>query len=160
MKISFFIVSTFFCFNVLATQAVCHSNKSIQIGTDNLKTDAELKFDLIKNGNKSVISNVNGHVFVKAPFEDIESTFSEEDSYMGFFQIDSLTANSDYHPSKYKGYAQFLKFNAFKTAGREDGMWGYLALDVSTKDNAFKGAYVFQAGDHMGGTVLLDCEEK
>ena len=146
--------------NLMAAEVVCKSNNSIQIGAAHMKTEAILNFDLLKNGNKSTLKNVEGHVFVKSPFEDEAADFSEEDSYRGYFKIDSLNANPDYRPSKYKGYAQFPKFNAYKTDGREDGMWGYLALDVSSDDSSFKAAYVFQAGDHMGGTVLFDCEEK
>lgn len=158
MKSALSVLAIALSFNSYAL-TTCHSTKAFQVGSA-MQSDVELNFDLTKAGNESEIKNIVGHVFVKSPYEANAATYSTEDSYMGFFKIDSIKANNKYRPNKYKGYAQFQKFNAIHTTGLEDGMWGDLVLDVSSTEATFNGAYVFQAGDHMGGTILLSCETR
>ena len=136
----------------------CTSAKAFQQGTGDMLSEAQLTFQLVPHGNGSVINNINGHIFVKSPLENSNPTFSSNDTYMGYFQIPTLSANADYRPNKYEGYAQFKNFNATQTTGEESGMWGYLAIDVTGRSEKLNAVYVFQAGDHMGGTVLLECE--
>lgn len=123
----------------------------------NTKDDSELSFELNKNGNKSVATNIIGHVFVKS-FYDETATFNTDNAYMGFFKTDKLAANPNYNPRKYVGYAQFENLNAVHTTGLESGMFGYLAIDVAGIKSEFMAVYVFQAGDHMGGTIFLNCK--
>ena len=79
-------------------------------------------------------------------------------SYIGIFKIVSLAENSKYRPIKYKGYSQFQNFDATDTTdSAEDGMWGQLVLEKDMSKTAFQAHYVFQAGDHMGGTLHLIC---
>jgi hypothetical protein len=79
---------------------------------------------------------------------------------MGFFKTEVLSANSNYNPRKYIGFAQFNNFDAAHTTGQEDGMYGYIAVDISPNKEEFEAFYVFQAGDHMGGTVLFKCKTR
>jgi len=139
-----------------ATKVTCRSERTIQAGLSRLATDAELSFELEKKGNASVLTKIVGHIFIKGPYDD-SVVFDTENTYMGFFKIDSLTANGDYGPRKYIGYAQFNDFDAAHTVGLEDGMFGYLAVDVTSNKKEFQAFYVFQAGDHMGGTALFNC---
>jgi hypothetical protein len=160
MKIYLSVLFLMTSLNLFSAEKIfCSAKKAMQSGMNDMLAEADLNFEITKAGNESRIENVVGHIFVKSPFEEnTDSVFSTKDSYMGFFKIESLKANIDYRPKKYKGYAQFLKFDAVHTAGLESGMWGYLAVDVSKKEKSFDGVYVFQAGDHMGATVLLSCE--
>lgn len=141
------------------TQVTCRSERSIQAGLSHIATDAELRFELERNGNGSVLSKLVGHVFVKSPY-DVSPGFDTENSYMGFFKTEVLSANGDYRPRKYQGFAQFNNFDAAHTVGQEDGMFGYLAVDVTSGKKEFSAFYVFQAGDHMGGTVLFSCHTR
>jgi hypothetical protein len=140
-----------------STKLKCATVKAFQVGEANMKADVNLTFELSSTEKTHELKNIVGHIFVKSPYESEKEEYTTEDSYLGFFKIDSLKSNSEYRPNKYKGYAQFREFNATHTAGLEDGMWGYFVLDVSSKDQKVKGAYVFQAGDHMGGTILVNC---
>lgn len=133
----------------------CEAIKAVQYGSANLAANADFNFELERNGNLSVMKNIKGHIFVKSQFEDGD-TINPDNSYMGYFQIQSLMANTNYNPNKYKDWFQFKDFNATSTQGVEDGMWGSLLLDLSS-DDYFDARYIFQAGDHMGGTVILKC---
>ncbi|MCY4644312.1 MAG: hypothetical protein OXB88_06795 [Bacteriovoracales bacterium] len=66
------------------------------------------------------------------------------------------TENPDYRPRKYKGYSQFGDFD-----GTLGDVWGQLVIDSQTKFKAkeknFKAHYIYQAGDHYGGTLHLSC---
>lgn len=133
----------------------CDGVKAVQYGAANLAANADLSFELERNGSLSEMKNIKGHIFVKSQFEKGD-TINPDNSYMGYFQIQSLKANTNYNPNKYKDWFQFKDFNAVSTQGVEDGMWGSLLLDLSSDDN-FDARYIFQAGDHMGGTVILNC---
>ena len=154
------IITTLFIFTtsiMAATKVQCTGTKAFQIGESNMQVDAVLNFELTKNGNQSSIKNFVGHVFIKSPYEG-EDAISTENAYMGFFKSAELLANPTYRPNKYKGFAQFKDVNADHTTGVEDGMWGNFSIDVSSSAKQFYAAYVFQAGDHMGGTVMFTCE--
>lgn len=65
-------------------------------------------------------------------------------------------SNPKYRPVRYKNMVQFKNFDAVKTKGFEDGMWGSFLIDRSLNDGV-EAKYIFQAGDHMGGTVKFKC---
>lgn len=161
MKALILIFLVVFATNASAavTKVRCSSERSIQAGFSHIATNAELSFELERKNNKSVITNLLGHIFVQSPFEQ-SGDFNTENSYMGFFKTTRLSANGEYNPRKYVGFAQFNDFDAAHTTGLEDGMFGYLALDVDPDKNEFNAFYVFQAGDHMGGTVLFTCRSR
>lgn len=136
----------------------CTAIKAVQYGAGNLLANAELNFELERRGNQSEMRNIQGHIFVKSQFEE-GTEINQDNSYMGYFQLNFLKANASYNPIKYKDWFQFKDLNATKTEGVESGMWGSLLLDLSGEDQ-FEARYIFQAGDHMGGTVLLKCSAK
>lgn len=79
--------------------------------------------------------------------------------YIGTFNIDSLTENPNYRPRKYRGYSQFRNFDATDTSeSAEPRMWGELLVRKDTSRGVFPAHYIFQAGDHLGGTLHLSCE--
>lgn len=81
-----------------------------------------------------------------------------DNAYKGRFAIQKLTENPNYRPRKYKNYSQFEDFDATDTDGSaERGMWGTLLLEKSLDQGRAQARYIFQAGDHMGGTVHFDC---
>lgn len=135
----------------------CRAEKAIQPGFANMKADAQLDFALDRK--TKTISKLVGHIFVQTPYAETNEEISTENSYMGFFKFDSIASNPNYRPNVYKGFTQFKEFDATHTAGQEDGMWGSFVVDLNTADK-FEAKYVFQAGDHMGGTVLLNCRSK
>ena len=140
--------------SLYAESVTCRAEKTIKNGFSDMKTDAELTFDL--NRATKTISNVLGHIYVQNPYAEAHEEISTENSYMGFFQITSTTANPNYRPLRYKKFTQFKNFDATHTAGEESGMWGTLVIDL-TSTPKFEARYIFQAGDHMGGTVLFNC---
>jgi hypothetical protein len=136
----------------------CVATVTSQTGSQIFQTDAKLNFRFENRGNQSVISAVNGYINVKDAYTDQNAPISEENSYMGVFRANMITANSAYHPNKYKDYAQFANFKAVKTMGVEQGMWGSLVVQTSAPAGGkILAKYIFQAGDHMGGTVHFVC---
>ncbi len=140
-----------------ATQFSCTSNATSQNGYV-LKTDAKFDFSLERDGNNSVVTDVRGRVYVgNNLLASSEEELNSDNSYRGFFKLAKIEANPEYRPTKYKGFAQFQGVNAFETTGLESGMWGQLLVDVSSNEKKIAAKYVFQAGDHMGGTVHFTC---
>ncbi len=140
-----------------SSEVTCRAEKAIQPGFENMKADAQLEFKLDRE--TKTITELNGHIFVQNPYAEANEEISTENSYMGFFKFDSLAHNENYRPNRYKGFTQFKEFDAVHTAGQESGMWGALVLDLSKADK-FEARYIFQAGDHMGGTVLMTCRSR
>lgn len=140
--------------SVLAESVTCRADKTIQPGFPSIKTHAEITFDLDRT--TKTISNAIGHIYVQSPYSEAHEEISTENSYMGFFKAASVSANPNYRPIRYKNYTQFKNFDAAHTTGQEDGMWGSLVLDLNSA-TPFDARYIFQAGDHMGGTVLFTC---
>jgi hypothetical protein len=119
-----------------------------------LPAKAELSFAETKSASGlRVLRNIEGSVRVA------EIGGSLADGYVGNFKIASLTENARYNPRKYKGFSDFQSFDATDTNGSaEDGMWGDLVLDKNTSQAQFEAHYIFKAGDHMGGTLHLNCK--
>lgn len=136
-----------------AEQVTCHAEKFLTSGSTG-KADARISFEL--NVEEKTISKVIGHIFVQSTFSDDE-VINVEEAYMAFFQIDSLSASENYKPLKYKGFSQFKDFDAAHTTGLEEGMWGQFVVDLKSTSKKFDARYIFQAGDHIGGTVLFTC---
>ena len=160
MKLLIALLMFMFAFAAMATDKIyCSSERTVQVGLRNIDTNAELYFDLERNGKQSFILNLVGHVFVKSPYEkNKDKNIEVENSYMAFFKLDTLYAYSDYKPYKFIGFAQFNHFDAIHTSGQESGMYGYLAINVTPNIQEFEAFYVFKAGDHMGGTTLFTCK--
>lgn len=142
-----------------AELVTCSSDHGTQWG-DKLPALALVTFEFEKKGNQSSMKNVNGFVFVKNQWEDADDTsFNEENSYRGYFEFDEVKANPNYRPLKYKGHAQFKNFDARYTDGQESGMWGSFVVELKDAKE-FKAHYIFQAGDHIGGTIKFTCTQE
>ena len=102
-----------------------------------------------------ILTNITGEFTVAEEGESLTSEYS----YHNVFKINSLSENPDYNPRKYVGYSQYPKFDATETLSGEDGMWGNFVLQQDMSGSTFKAHYIFQAGDHMGGTLHLNCKK-
>lgn len=154
MKSLILLTSLLFSIPSFADIIYCYSDKAIQeTGPKGMKVNAEI--NLVVDRSTKVITSIVGHIFVQSPFTENED-ISTENSYMGFFNMDSLSHNPAYRPNRYKGYTQFKKFDALHTAGLETGMWGTFVMNLNGGEK-FDARYIFQAGDHMGGTVIFTC---
>lgn len=141
---------------VFSEEVNCRAEKSIQENeTTGMKTDADISFTIDREAK--VISNLIGHIFVQQVFIENED-IGVYNSYMGFFKFNDIPHNPNYRPIRYKGYTQFKEFDAIHTAGLESGMWGEFVIDLTKTTQTFDARYIFQAGDHMGGTVLFTCQ--
>ena len=136
--------------------------KTSQNGAGMLATDAKISFqveDYDPSTDKVMsIVDVNGTVKVGA-IDTPNEPLTTDNAYIGNFEFEGLKSNPNYRPIKYKNMVQFKDFNAKDTTGREDGMWGSLLIDRNLSDGC-DAKYIFQAGDHMGGTVHMSCRVK
>ena len=112
------------------------------------------KDGLLKLRAEGIVLVANSIFEVGAP-----SLLNGDNAYMAMFDYNA-SENPDYRPVVYEGYAQFKDFDAVYTVGMESGMWGYLVIEkASVEKDQFQAAYVFQAGDHMGGTLYFSCKK-
>jgi len=93
---------------------------------------------------------------------DFDGSNEMDDMYVGTFK-NSKESKLSPRARKYKdsSYYRFPDFDADST-GRHDGggMWGYLVISKGLfQNNTFDAYYVFQSGDHMGGTMSLTCSK-
>lgn len=159
MKSISLLLALLLSFSANASLVTCTSDHGVQWG-DKLPTLGLVTFEFERHGNESTMKNVNGFIFVKNQWEDAnDTTFTEENSYRGYFEFDEVKANPNYRPLKYKGHAQFKDFDARFTDGLEGGMWGSFVIELK-EEKEFKAHYIFQAGDHIGGTIKFTCTEE
>ncbi len=117
----------------------------------------EIEFDIAKDGRNGLrtIYDLRGEIRASGSEEDLVS----DNAYIGIFDTKSLKENPDYNPVRYKNSSQFQKLNAKETRGAESGMWGSLIVPKNMR-GTFESHYIFQAGDHMGGTIHMSCKVK
>ena len=115
------------------------ANISFEIETD-IRTDLR------------TITDLRGEILAAYDKKEANSA----DAYIGTFAIKSAEENPNYRPVKYKDSSQFQKIEAKETRGPENSMWGSLIVPKKTT-GSFEVHYIFQAGDHMGGTIHMDC---
>jgi len=115
---------------------------------------ADITFDVATDGRNDLrtITDLRGEIRAAQDKEEANS----DDAYIGIFATKSVQENPKYRPVKYKDSSQFQNVDAKETRGAESGMWGSLIVPKKTT-GAFEAHYVFQAGDHMGGTIHMDC---
>ncbi|NUM88562.1 MAG: hypothetical protein HUU37_05085 [Bdellovibrionales bacterium] len=127
-------------------------------------TNSELSFRLSGDAESATIRSVRGTVKVAYNYEgDTPDTLNESNAYIGYFQTARIENNPGYRPRRYKNYFQFQKLNAVRTTGHESGMWGDLVVEKTAflrGTDAFQAHYIFQAGDHMGGTIHFKCTKE
>lgn len=146
-----------------ATQIHCFAKGDKAGGND----AGPLMVDVSLHLNVSYDRTAKGHVIsgggemkIASAFEDLKSPeeLNEDNAYIGIFRVVNTPENTNYRPRRYKGFMQFPYFDAVETKGRESGMWGALLLQRIYKTAPrFQAKYIFEAGDHMGGTLHLTC---
>jgi hypothetical protein len=120
-------------------------------GEDNSENTSILWFLVVKKGEKLSLEEYGGHIYVTG--------------YYGLFNGKNLVEVPYTRPVKYKNHYRF-KFTADYTDGNESGMSGDFVLnkeiDGSRDNSNFEtdAHYVFQAGDHLGGTIDYSCVNK
>ncbi|MCB0366456.1 MAG: hypothetical protein H6624_07650 [Bdellovibrionaceae bacterium] len=116
---------------------------------EGLGDSAALFLDVVKKDGKIYLEEFGGNVY--------------SNGYYGIFHGKDLAEKPFQRASKYKNHYRFQDFDAAFTAGAESGMWGYLVVNKdihNMRDGGVKEVdahYIFQAGDHMGGTVDFVC---
>lgn len=104
---------------------------------------------VIREGGKISLEKYMGHLYVGG--------------YYGVFNGNDNLELPYIRPTTYKNHYRFHNFDAVETAGSESGMWGQFILNKavdtarSTENFSTDAHYVFQAGDHMGGTIDYTC---
>jgi hypothetical protein len=120
--------------------------KATTLRTDiqGMSLDGYLEFMVYQKDGVITLGNVLGHIKV--------------DRYYGVFSFEKISNNPKYKPTKYKDYVQFQDFDAIRTSS-QDGMWGQLVINKELKKEGMTAHYIFQASDHMGGTIDLTCRD-
>ncbi|MGE3608628.1 MAG: hypothetical protein AB7I27_03490 [Bacteriovoracaceae bacterium] len=149
----------FFIFGLSMAHArvTCEAKSAKQMYGD-LQTKGYFSFDLVRAENQSVISNLEGNLYI-SHYAGPGDVLTPNNSYIEFFNYSEIKAFSNYKPAKYKGFAKFEGLNSTRSEGLEGNMWGYLVVDVKATTAEFAAHYIFQAGDHVGGTVHFACKE-
>jgi hypothetical protein len=141
----------------LSVVCIAKGKKTANNGGGMLYTDARISFDAEDpnpDNNLRTIAAVNG--VIKVADVNNESELNENNAYIGKFKFEELNSNPKYRPVKYKNMVQFQNFDAKETMGEESGMWGQFLIDKEFGDGC-DAKYIFQAGDHMGGTINFKC---
>lgn len=143
---------------------VCRaSGDAIRQHGRSIPADATIYFQLSQHASgQYLIKNVLGH----ASIGYLESTDGLDYTEAGYgqFRFSELKSNENYRPSRYFGATQFPGFNATSSISYDGGgPWGSLVLelnDLKENGSTFDAHYIFQHGDHMGGTMDLSCQRR
>jgi hypothetical protein len=128
---------------------------------DVLPAEGTIEFKYSVDGNKAELLDLIGFVSTNYVF-NLESNGTDKKiaNYTGVFSGDFKNYEA-YQPSVYTNHFKFNDFNA-KLTSRHDGggMWGYLVVKKDNTSDKIDAHYVFQAGDHIGGTIDMKCSKK
>jgi hypothetical protein len=131
----------------------CNTTQGRQQG-QNLLVDGKLQFTYRASGDTAAMIGLKGFMTVNYDF-NIEK--SEINNYLGVFE-GKFENKVDYKGRVYKNHYKFENFDATITSNWDGGgMFGYLALSKDHGEKKIDAHYVFQAGDHIGGTIDMDC---
>jgi hypothetical protein len=129
---------------------ICLADGMRQHGSS-YSADGRLHFVKYEEEGKTIYKGIVGHLSVGYDEEP-------EYSYYGVFNFDQKEVDPKYRGRTYKNHDK-LDFSAVATNGNDGGgMWGYLVINKDNTQDTFDAHYVFQAGDHMGGTVDYTCK--
>lgn len=153
--VAFATFSTFASAAEPGQRVVCYASGEAlaQQGGQVMEASASFEFTVLKNSaGLRVIKNLKGEVITDPRHLEFDA------SWIGRFDIPKLVENKDYRPRRYHGFSQFREVDAVDTEGSaEDGMWGTFLLEKDLSGEHIRAKYIFQAGDHMGGTLHLGC---
>ncbi|WP_299497070.1 hypothetical protein [uncultured Shewanella sp.] len=138
-------------------QYICHSEEVLrQNGDLGAKVNSRLELRL-KQGDDGLVSLIQGIGHVITNYDADDNLLDDEYAYYGLFNTHSLQENPDYSPRVYLEHHQFKAFNASVTNNNDGGgMWGNLVIPKQL-NTVIEVHYIFQAGDHMGGTIDYQC---
>jgi hypothetical protein len=130
----------------------CVSN-SMRGGMGTEQVDARFTFRLSTAGEGFVLEKLVGHVIVAT-----EQPESVNDNYYSVFVLKKVNQNFAYKPRRYVDSIQFPKVDTqFSSTHDGGGMSGELVISKDNSEKTFEAHYIFQTGDHMGGTIDLVC---
>lgn len=142
--------------HALADSYSCQLVSARQNGTELVGQGSLNIVETQQNGLRNI--TVNGQVSVDYEFN---MEYESEHCYKASFTNVTLTERPNYKPRVYTGYSKFEKFDATETSECDGGgMYGYLVIEKDMTKESFAAHYVFQAGDHIGGTIDFSCAKK
>jgi hypothetical protein len=129
----------------------------------NFGIDSRLEFVVDQNKEGLyVLTEYGGHLAIYDNPDDLKA--GRPASLYAVFQGKSLPQNPNFVAHKYKNHMQFPKFNDAVDFGGESGVWGSLVVNSGLIENGggkmYDAHYVFQAGDHRGGTIDYSCQAR
>lgn len=146
----FLLVSCVLNEHSLADQAkeitcIATGKKLRRHGSTDEYAQANLNFKFEETDGRAVLKSIRGKIAASMNEIDLNS-------YVGSFNYQKINNNPNYNPHKYYGYYQF----PLDASESDQGMWGNFVIPFGPA-NKFNTHYIFQAGDHMGGTIDMDC---
>ena len=148
----------------VSTATVANYSCQIDAGrqqSDILPAEGTIQFKYSVDGNKAQLLDLIGFVSTNYDF-NVESNGTEKKiaNYTGVFN-GNFKNHEGYRPNVYNNHFKFNDFDA-KVTSRHDGggMWGYLVVKKDNASDKIDAHYVFQAGDHIGGTIDMTCSKK
>jgi hypothetical protein len=144
---------------ILENPYSCHVTGGRQ-GLDTLPSDGVLKFSYYTNQNQAELRGVVGFISTNCTF-NLEYSGMEQviTNYTGVFQGE-FKNDASYRPIVYTQHYKFSDFDAAVTSRWDGGgMWGYFVINKANGEDELAAHYVFQAGDHIGGTIDLNCSK-
>ncbi len=132
------------------------------IATNIRAYDAEVESRLVLDVriNEDVVSihSLVGHVVVSRSADNI----SVNNQYYSVFASKQLPQNLNYKPRVYKNYIQFKNIQDAGSNSYDGGnMNGELVIHKDIKEDKVdnvSASYIFQSGDHLGGTIDYECQ--
>lgn len=145
--------------------ATCVAKGRYGNGHSPLVTNSEISFRLSGDSDSATLREIRGTVMVAWDFDKDLSPdlLNNENAYVGHFRTSRISSNPAYSPRRYKNYLQFQKLDAAETTGNESGMWGDFVVEKTAferRTETFQAHYIFQAGDHIGGTLHFTCTKQ
>jgi hypothetical protein len=122
------------------------------------KVESRFVLNLKNQENGQVkAEKIAGHVTIVTFDEGVAE--KPADNYYAVFALKDQLNNPNYRPRVYQNHVQFKAVNATETNSVDGGgMWGQLVVNKTrSNEESFDAHYIFQAGDHLGGTIDYDC---
>jgi hypothetical protein len=164
MKKSFLVLLSFVSFNLHAADAATQRqylgewtclSSDIRHDSDEATVDARFVLKLFKVNDLIVAEQIIGHAAVGV-YGDVLG-----EDYYSVFKSENVSQNPNYRPRVYTNHFQFRGLREVASNNRDGGgMNGDLVISNTVlTSNEARAHYVFQSGDHLGGTIDYDCKK-
>lgn len=101
---------------------------------------------------------IDGKISLDSPYNAGPRTRSSDYCYQASFSKVQGIQNPNYRPTRYKDHLKFSPIDASNTNNCDGGgMYGDFIIPEDRSGEKFVAYYVFQAGDHIGGTLKFNC---